>query len=516
VHGDLTDAALACIARKKGLVEVDLQGRFSLAAVERLALDRPELNGTMTTIIPDDLYQSPPTYGNLRTAPLIKIGQTPSELFRSIFEGDRGLRFRNIRNLRYASVMWPAELEDLAELKTFREQIVDIRLLKPSTAWFGNAYQRVRPLRGLHHFPKLRNLRVGRISQADMARLNEAPAMAQLLIMDSGIADTDLECFRLPKGFQELIIVPSRVTTLGLQRLNERYPNARMRDNGHGTIHNGVRWQSPNSGQGFITALAQQPNIDTVILGRFDPLLDLNPLAELPQLKRLDISGVRYRRGQAWSLDVPLSALEELNLSRSYASDRDLEKLRFCPSLKNLYLNETFVSDNGLKHLRHTPQLRELRLRSSQSRSPWIPSTWITGRSLHHLLACPELELLDLSETHVRGKYLAGLSDLTKLQHIRLTNTHIGDEACEHLSKLPNLEMLSLDGTEVHDEGMKYLAECPRLKSLNLSRTTITDKGLLALCDCVTLNSIVVFRTKVTKEGLSAFHEARPTVKVRN
>jgi hypothetical protein len=511
VHGDLTDAALACMARKRGLVEVDLQGRFSLAAVERLALHRPELHGTITTIIPDELYKSPPTYGNLRTAPLIALRKTPSELFRSIFDGEQGKRWGD---LRYASVMWPAELEDLAELETFREQIVDIRLLKPSTASSANAYQRVRPIRGLHHFLKLQNLRVGRISQADMARLDEAPAMAKLQIMDSGIDDADLECFRLPASFEELIIVPSRVTELGLRRLNERYPKARMRD-GHGTIQDGVRWQSPNSSQGFITSIAQQPNIDTVILARFAPPLDLNPLAELPKLKRLDISGVRDRRGEAWSLDVPLSALEELDLSRSYASDRDLEKLRFCPSLRNLYLNETYVSDNGLKHLRHTPQLRDLRLRSNRSRPPWTPSTWITGRSLHHLLACPELEVLDLSETHVRGKYLAGLSGLPKLQQIHLINTHIGNEVCEHLSRLPNLQMLSLNGTEVHDEGMKYLAACPRLKSLNLTRTTITDKGLLALCDCATLNTIVVSRTKVTKEGIAAFHEARPTVEVR-
>ncbi len=515
VHGDLTDTALAAVARSRGLTEIGLHGRFSLAAVERLAQARPELEGTITTVIPEELYMSPPTYGNLSISPLIELGRAPSSLFRGILSERRRSRSTTPGDLVYASVMWPAELEDLADLKPFREQVVDIRHRKPSTAWFGNAYQRTRPLHGLQHFPKLRNLRIDRISHADMARLKEAQAMATLRITDSNLADADLDHFRLPASFRELSIVPSGVTEAGLNRLRHRYPNTQMREHGHGTLFEGVRWQSRDSGQGSITAIAQQPKIEAVMLGRFTPPLDLNPLARLPQLKRLDISSVRYRHGPTWSLEVPLPALEELDLSRSFATDRDLETLRFFPSLRNLYLVETSVSDNGLKHLRHTPQLRVLLLKTHQVRAPGLSSTWITGRSLHHVSACPELERLDLSGTHVRSEYLAGLASLEKLQNISLTNTHVGNEACEHLSKLPSLEKLSLDGTEVHDEGMKHLAKCPRLRILDLTKTTITDEGLLALCDCATLEFIDVSRTKVTDGGLAAFRDAHPTVKVR-
>jgi len=502
LHGDLTDAALRRLETMPQLTTIEMTGHFSTAAIEQLAKNAPSLSGTIRTMISEAEYGKRRRVGRLAREPLIHL------------KTHRYGRF-DPEKIEYAEVVFPATLEDLAQLQGYRDAIEKIMLKNTPELYRDYNYQCTWSLDGIECFPNLRTLLLPRTEH--LARLEDLPQLQLLVIVDSEFSDEDLAHLRLPDTLRSLIIVPSRVTPSALDQLQSQYPRVSMRENGSGRIFGNERWQSPDVGQHSLELVATYSQLRVVQLDGVRGPLDVTPLARLPHLIDLQFSGRAFRE-PAWRLRQDLPELTSLSFRYAMrTTDFDLEYLRHVPSLQTLSLSGHSVSDNAFERLVHTPDLRNLSLRTDWAGGgSRLGGPWITGRNLHMLAtSCQKLERLDLTGTHVRDKYLAALTSLTHLSEIRLSNTHVGDGTCEYLAQLPRLEKLWLNRTNVTDAGLTNLAESSSLTSLYLSYTPITDVGLNRLPRCPTLKLVVVHGCSgITSEAVDDFGKRYPTIRV--
>jgi len=419
------------------------------------------------------------------------------------------------KKIEYAEVVFPATLEDLAQLQGYRDAIKKIMLKNTPELYRDYSYQCTWSLDGIECFPNLRTLLLPRTEH--LARLENLPQLQSLVIVDSEFSDVDLAHLRLPDTLKRLIIVPSRVTPSALDQLQSQYPRVSMQENGSGKIFSNERWQSPDVGQQSLELVATYSQLRVVQLHGFRGPLDVTPLTQLPRLRDLQFSARRFRE-PAWRLRQDLPELTSLSFRYTMRiTDCDLEYLRHAPALQTLSLSGHSVSDNAFERLVHTPDLRNLSLKTNWAAGgSRLGGPWITGRNLHVLAAsCQKLERLDLTGTHVRDKYLAALTSLTQLADIRLSNTQVGDETCEYLAQLPRLDRLSLDGTNVTDAGLTHLAKSLSLTNLFLSGTPITDVGLNRLPGCPTLKLVAVRECRdITSEAVDDFGKRYPAIKV--
>ncbi len=123
-----------------------------------------------------------------------------------------------------------------------------------------------------------------------------------------------------------------------------------------------------------------------------------------------------------------LSALVELHLSGTNASDSGISHLAGLTDLKILRLNQTRITDVGLAHL---SRLRNLE---------WLDlgGTRVSDAGLVHLAALSNLKWLDLSGTRVAGAGLVHLSALSNLTRLNLDDTQVTDAGLVHLKMLAN------------------------------------------------------------------------------
>ena len=502
LHGDLTDAALRRLETMPQLTTIEMTGHFSTAAIEQLAKNAPSLSGTIRTTISEAEYGKRRRVGKLALKPLIHL------------KTHRHGRF-DPEKIEYAEVVFPATLEDLAQLQGYRDAIQKIMLKNTPELYRDYFYQCTWSLDGIECFPNLKTLLLPRTEH--LARLENLPQLQSLIILDSGFSDEDLWDLRLPDTLGRLIIVPSRVTQSALEQLQSQYPRVSMLEKGSGNFFSNDRWQSPDVGQHSLELVATYPQLRVVQLQGFYGPLDVTPLARLPHLRDLQFSG-RALREPACRLRHDLAELTSLSFRYEMrVTDCDLEYLRHVPALQTLSLLGHSVSDNAFEHLIHTPDLRNLSLRTNWAAGgSRLGGPWITGRNLHVLASsCQKLERLDLTGTHVRDKYLAALTSLTQLAEIRLPNTQVGDKACEYLAQLPRLEKLWLDHTNVTDAGLMHLAKSSSLTYLNLSYTPITDVGLSRLTGCPTLKLVVVNECRhITSEVVDDFGKRHPAIEL--
>lgn len=181
------------------------------------------------------------------------------------------------------------------------------------------------------------------------------------------------------------------------------------------------------------------------------PVVTLNPLGELPELRVLRIWLTNPHESPGGAL-------------------LDLSVLRNCPHLAVVEIPEQNV------------------------------------RSLAGVENHQELHTLDLSFTRVADLTpLAGLPGLTIL---RLRHTRVTDLA--PLDSIPTLQELDIAHTPVAD--ISILCHHPSLTSLDLRATRVTD--LSALAEMPALKRVVVQRLDVDDEVIERLRKARPDVEV--
>jgi hypothetical protein len=196
--------------------------------------------------------------------------------------------------------------------------------------------------------------------------------------------------------------------------------------------------------------------------------------------------------------------LEELRLGRTEITSRVFDRFLSLHELRVLVLDETEFDDAGMQHLEASVWMQRLDL----------SFTRVTGdglRALHNMTALRELSLYG---TQLRDDDIGWLERTPDLRNLNLGLTGITNEGARHLSQLPEMEVLHLGGTGVTDSVLDYLADLPKLRDLVLWETAITSAGAQRLRKFKALQYLDLDKTAVTPEALTAFHAARPDVKI--
>jgi len=246
----------------------------------------------------------------------------------------------------------------------------------------------------------------------------------------------------------------------------------------------------------------------TVILRLDAACSDLSPLTRLDPD---DLNGFIDEWPDFVSLNdeflLPLARftrLEDLRLGRTEISGRVFDTWASLHELRVLVLDETEFDDAGMARLEGSVWMQRLDL----------SFTRVTGaglRALHHMTALRELSLYG---TSVADADLELLERTPDLRNLNLGLTAITDEGARHLRQLRAMEVLHLGGTCVTDAVLDELAHLPKLRELVLWETPITEAGAERLRSFPALRYLDLDKTEVTPNAMSAFHAARPDVKI--
>lgn len=489
LHGDLTDVTLQQVALLPELEKVVLKGRFSQTAINRLARQRPRLEGAIHTVIGSDWLGPHTTVSpSLKLLGLIQPQTAPHMKVNS----DSGM-VRVRAGYVHARIEWPATLQDLVAQPDFHPYQMEVRLMWPPS-FRPNRYYDEFSLDGIEQLTAISTLHAPVTKPEDLQRIGKLRTLRGLVLTDERLNDQQLQHLRLGSIVKTVHIVPSEVTPAAMTRLRNRYPNVTFYENGHGKVFSQQRWQSASVGQASLPHIVARERLVAVQLHGFRTPLNLDSLAQLSKLERLEMmpgSMLSYRQ-QLWRLNVDLPRVTSLNVGRLRVNDSQLSQLKHFPGLERLYLRYSDISDYGFEHFRHTPELKELYAYRDRQWGRRSQGPWLTGRTLGLLVEyCPQLKHARLSGNPIRGRFL------------------------EPLTEHPSLERLDLDDSFVDDEGCRFLSRIPKLKMLNLERSRVTDKGLLELAKHPGLTFINVRGTKCTDATKDLVRERRPDLKVR-
>jgi len=110
-----------------------------------------------------------------------------------------------------------------------------------------------------------------------------------------------------------------------------------------------------------------------------------------------------------------------------------------------------------------------------------LSKTLATDPDLESLQAMSEVERLNLANVPVTDSGLACLKGLTDLAALDLSGTNVTDTGLIHLRELTRLRYLYLTGTRVTDAGLRHLMRLQNLRQLSVGGTNVTDAGIAAL-----------------------------------
>ncbi|MBQ8760381.1 MAG: leucine-rich repeat domain-containing protein [Bacteroidales bacterium] len=218
-------------------------------------------------------------------------------------------------------------------------------------------------------------------------------------------------------------------------------------------------------------------------------ITDLNPLAELSDLRSLNCSGTNVS-------DINpirnLNKIKELDISNTKITD--------ISNLKYANVVQIFKADNNdIKDISVVAFFRDLNNLSLQNTDVY---------DVKSLEKCVNIRTLNLSSTQVND--LSPLKDLLTLHDLDISNSFVND--LSPLQGLVNLYFLNLEGTPVTD--LSPLSNLDRLNVINLSNTKV--ESLAALIDLPHLNKIYCDNTLITKEDANRYKANKPDVLLIN
>ena len=191
-------------------------------------------------------------------------------------------------------------------------------------------------------------------------------------------------------------------------------------------------------------------SIDRIDLSIYPRLRNIEPLAKLTNLKRVNLSGTQIED------IVPLknlTNLEVLDLRSTEVSD--LSPLKYALRLKALRIDSTKISD--VSSLESIEGLRQL------------SASYTFINSLKSLSELKEMRKLNISKTRIRS--LEGLEKMGMLEVLILSNNRI--KSLEPIAGLKNLNHLQIDNTLV--TSLEPLRELDNLRVLSCNNTLITS-----------------------------------------
>lgn len=165
---------------------------------------------------------------------------------------------------------------------------------------------------------------------------------------------------------------------------------------------------------------------------------------------------------------VALHGQTALDLSASWTTDTDLDRVARMGTLEKLSLAETRVSDTGLERLRELRSLRELDLYFAE---------FITDDGVAALKGLEKLERLNLRGTRVTSRVFEPISQLSALRWLDISHSQIDDSGVELLAELPQLQHLAIGGTRIGPVALASLKLLPALRHLDVSGMQRVDSG---------------------------------------
>lgn len=118
-----------------------------------------------------------------------------------------------------------------------------------------------------------------------------------------------------------------------------------------------------------------------------------------------------------------LHGLEVLSLTRSTFDERELARLKACPSLRYLFLQDTAVGDSSIEFLRQARNLEMLNL----------ARTKVSDGGMVHISKCSKLKYLCLNETGVSDGSVPILCSFKDLTDLEIHNTKFSDEGVKQI-----------------------------------------------------------------------------------
>lgn len=180
---------------------------------------------------------------------------------------------------------------------------------------------------------------------------------------------------------------------------------------------------------------------------------DLEPIAKLPQLKRLTITG-DFGDDSVKAL-ANATKLERLTIGSSKLTNQCLPVIGELPKLSSLIVSQSRAMDDaGLKLLRPARELRVL------DANGFI----IDGSGFADLKALTRLEEFSAHGVQITDNSIRPLRDL-KLKSLRLSNTSVTDAGLRHIEEMDGLRLLSISGVAITRDGINSLSrKKPRLQ----------------------------------------------------
>lgn len=487
LHGDLTDASLQPIESSPHLTQVRLTGRFTVAAVEKLARNRPKLDIEVRLIKPHD-YRVPAELQNLQVRSLIE---------------------RSSRTSTRWQLHWPATFADLESFPaSMRDQFGELRVREPPSiaSVYPRGMQRQWKVELNEVTRKLPSLYLPRLAPGELAKLDELTELETLILIDPSLTDDDLATIQLPMGFKELYLVPSPVSRDGLETFRERFPDASVRANGHGAVHGGHRWQSPTIGQGSVDDIVRfSDQVDEIQFSRVVSTLDVSQLADMPHWKSVTFRGPAIH-APIWTTERDFPQVTEfVSVVPSFGNDA-LDRLSRFPSLEKLFLRDAVVTDEGFAALRQHAGLRDVSLQTR----------YLDGSGLRHLAQCKQIEKLRIDSWQLDEKHLQHLTEMPKLKEIEIHNATVTDSACVYLAACPSLTWIEITQSRISDAGLESLSRCQKLENLFFRSAGVTAEGVKSVARCPNLRHVRIYGDhEVTAKQSRTITKYRPNLVIK-
>lgn len=374
---------------------------------------------------------------------------------------------------------------------TLRPTVADLKLLKALTSLEALKIQRSQitdaSLEVLEGLRKLRSLSLTapQITAAGVAHLKGLTHLESLTLAGPNIGDKALVHLKPLSRLTSLTFLSPSFTGTGTRHLTG-LKKLKVLDLSFDTI----------TGDG-LKQIGKLPAVERLSLGKTD--------AGYRHLK-----GLKTLKSIKFWWRVPDNALEELKAVKSlevveldgrWITNAGLSSLAELPNLRTLNLTGARrVTGAGFAHLSRMTKLRELRM----------GSTRVRDADLQNLQGLTRLEVLGLERTRIGDTGLAHLKKLTGLRRLSVGGTNVTATGLKHLAGMKKLETLFLTGTQVTDAGLKHVAGLTNLEMLFLTNTDITDAGLVHLRRLRNLKGVNLRGTKVTKAGVDKLQAALP------
>ncbi len=162
-------------------------------------------------------------------------------------------------------------------------------------------------------------------------------------------------------------------------------------------------------------------------------------------------------------------AITAVHLSGSFVADSDLDRIAGLPQLEKLDLSHTRITDLGLLRLKDLRNVRELNL---------FYAELVTDEGLAAVKTWPRIERLNFRGVKVTDNTLALLAGKDTIRALDIGFAEVTDSGLQHLVRFKGLRELTIGGNKMTEVGLEVLRALPNLTHLDISGKQRTDSGL--------------------------------------